>query len=85
MAISFNNNTSSDTGFEKAAAFINIYVPTKQGTKKKLGFIALKESNPLHQQIISKADNAEAMSKLINMLEFDVHVVNQGSEDELDI
>lgn len=76
--------TTGNSNFEKAAGFVNIYVPTKGGHRKKLGAIALKQSDALHKQIIDKLDNEESMQKLIQLLEFEFHTVSNET-GELDI
>lgn len=85
MAVILENQTSfGNSKFEKAAAFVNIYVPTKDGQRRKLGALPLKNSVGLHKQIIGKINDEEAMQKLIQLLEFEFHEVSDETA-ELDI
>lgn len=47
-----NQNGQNDDW--KAQAFINIYVPTPDGGRRKLGSIALRESKPFEKAVIER-------------------------------
>ena len=70
------------SNWEKAKGFLNIYLPSKDGKKRKVGSIALRESKLLENQILTflEADEAnlpKLSSKLV--IEYQSAVVNEGS------
>ena len=70
------------SNWEKAKGFLNIYLPSKDGKKRKVGSIALRESKLLENQILSflEADEAnlpKLSSKLV--IEYQSAAVNEGS------
>lgn len=77
------NNSNSDW---KASAFVNIFVTRKNGTRCKLGFIALKAQDPEHAQLIEwlEADPAN-LEKLQSKLVLDYRVVEEKTDDGLDL
>lgn len=80
-----NSNTSSNADW-KASAFINIFVTRKNGTKCKLGFIALKAQDPEHAQLIEWLEADEGnLEKLQAKLVLDYRAVEAKTEDGLDL
>ncbi len=70
----------------KASAFVNIFVTRKNGTKCKLGFIALKEQDPEHAQLMEWLEADEGnLEKLQSKLVLDYRVVEAKSDDGLDL
>lgn len=72
--------------WEKAKGFLNIYLPSKDGKKRKVGSIALRESKLLENQILTflEADEAnlpKLSSKLV--IEYQSAAVNEGSMFDL--
>ncbi len=57
----------------KAQGFINLYLPNKNGTRTKLGFIALKDSNVNHKMLIEflEKDPEAGIAKLLENLQMD--------------
>lgn len=56
MAFDLNNGSTNNTGNNtnvrtKADGFINIYLPTKAGGKKKVGFLSLTDTNSDQKQL----------------------------------
>lgn len=55
----------------KSDAFINIYVPTAGGSRRKLGYIALKNSRPSEKALIDRLaanpDDIEALKAVISL------------------
>ena len=66
-----NKGNSSDW---KATAFINLFLNRKNGTKMKLGFIALKENDP-----------ETRLPALLEKLVLDYRRVEAKSDDGLDL
>ena len=70
----------------KASAFVNIFVVRKNGTKCKLGFIALKEQDPEHLQLMRWLEEDEAnLEKLQSKLVLDYRAVEAKADDGLDL
>lgn len=76
---SSNNNTNapSDESW-KAQAFINIYLPTADGSgRRKIGAIPLKEAKNYEAALIKRlSEDPDALRKMVNMLEFDFQLAN---------
>lgn len=81
-----NSNNSSNSDW-KATAFINLFLNRKNGTKMKLGFIALKENDPEHVQLMSwiEADPENRLPALLEKLVLDYRHVEAKSDDGLDL
>lgn len=79
-----NKGNSSDW---KATAFINLFLNRKNGTKMKLGFIALKENDPEHVQLMTwiEADPETRLPALLEKLVLDYRRVEAKSDDGLDL
>lgn len=75
----FGNN--SDESW-KADGFINLYLPTKGGTKRKLGAISLKSTKPNEADLIKflESDPSSAIQKLRDLLIVEYNSA-EGSED----
>ena len=74
------------SNWEKAKGFLNIYLPSKDGKRRKVGSIALRESKLLENQILSflEADEAnlpKLSSKLV--IEYQSAAANEGSKLDL--
>lgn len=79
------NNNSGNSEW-KASAFVNIFVTRKNGTKCKLGFIALKEQDPEHLQLIRWLEEDEGnLEKLQAKLVLDYRAVEAKQDDGLDL
>ena len=85
MAFNFNDRSNSrqqqgqDDSW-KAQAFINLYLPTKEGGRRKLGTIALKDSRPNEKALIEYLQKGDAALKnLANKVEFNFQMA-EGSE-----
>lgn len=85
-----NNNTQRRTTQQgddswKAQGFLNVYVPTKGGGRKKLVGIPLREKNALEARILELAgsddDKGTNLKKIIQALEFEFNPVQ--SQDEI--
>lgn len=70
----------------KAAAFINLFITRKNGSKMKLGFIALKSDDPEHVQLMEWLEANEGnLEKLATKLLLDYRVVEEKEADGLDL
>ena len=56
MAISFNQTakaiTNNNGDFEKATGFLNLYLPWNDGTNKKIGAIALRDTKATDKMLL---------------------------------
>jgi len=85
--MSFNSNRRSATQTAddswKAAEFMNVYVPTKGGGRKKLVGVPLRESHAVENAVIIKCSNDEGRAAFIDSLQFEF-VSATPAEFELD-
>lgn len=81
------SNKGSNSGDWKATAFINLFLNRKNGSKMKLGFIALKENDPEHVQLMSwiEADPENRLPALLEKLVLDYRHVEAKSDGGLDL
>ena len=70
----------------KSQGFLNLYIPTKSGSRRKIGTIFLKESRATDKQLLDafKRDPEATMKKLMTCLELEFNTA-EGSEDQLDL
>lgn len=85
-----SNNRGGQSGNNddwKASAFINLFLPRKNGGRMKLGFIALKESNVDQAKLIAwvKEDPEARLASLLTKLEIEFHEVGSKDESDLDL
>jgi len=81
-----NSNSNSSNQDWKASSFVNIFVQRKNGTKCKLGFIALKAQDPEHAQLIEWLEADEGnLEKLQAKLVLDYRAVEAKQDDGLDL
>lgn len=79
-------NAQADESW-KAQGFINLYLPTKGGAKRKLGTIALHEKKPAEKALIDwlKADEKNAALLLSKVeVNFQTAEASEGSMFDLD-
>lgn len=74
--------------FEKALGFLNFYMPTKGGSRRKLGSIPLNASKAVEKQVFDAlmADPAKleaVVAKLI--VEFNPQIDESSADSQLDI
>lgn len=78
MALNVNTNAAASSAtFEKAAAFINLYVYRKDGSKMKIGAIPLRESKNTERALIKRLQEEGAVDALLNALEVDFRLVEE--------
>lgn len=75
---------AGDTSW-KATAFINLYLPTKDGGRRKMGYIALKDSKALDREIITylSEETEERTKELLSKMELDFNLADTGNEPVL--
>lgn len=61
----------------KAQAFINIYVPTPDGGRRKIGSIALRESKPFEKAIIARLQEEGGLESLQANAIFDFQLADK--------
>ena len=79
--------TSTSNDSWKAQGFINLYLPSKDGKKRKLGAIALKESKTNEKALLDWLnENPEHVAKLASKLivEYQSAVVQEAHAFALD-
>lgn len=74
--------------FEKALGFLNFYIPTKGGSRRKLGSIPLNAAKAVEKQVFDAlmADPAKleaVVAKLI--VEFNPQIDESSADSQLDI
>ena len=76
-----NGNNQSSNDDWKADAFINCFLPRKDGSRMKVGFFALKESSQDQQQLIQwiKEDPEGHLEVLKQKLVLEFKELNQAS------
>lgn len=79
-----NNNQSDDW---RADAFLNVFLPRRNGTRMKLGFFPLKESNVDQAKLIAwiKEDPEGRLASLLEKLVIEFHEVGPQDESDLDL
>lgn len=79
--MSYNNaktpvSQNSDTSW-KAQAFINLYIPTADGTRRKVGAIALRDSKAFEAALIARLQEDGAVQALADVLEIDFQMADK--------
>lgn len=80
MAFEKDKSTSSNAGRDrddnwKSDAFINLYLPTNGGTRRKVGSIGLKASKPFEKDLIDKLmADPEAAKRMLAVLEIEFNL-----------
>ena len=70
----------------KAQAFINVWLPTKAGGRRKVGAIPLKISRAGDAQLIDfLSGGEEALRSLVNKLEFDFQLSGGNPDSAFDL
>lgn len=82
-----SNKSNSGNDNWKADAFINVFLPRRNGTRMKLGYFPLKENNIDQSKLIAwiKEDPEGRLAALLDKLVIEFHEVNQQNESDLDL
>ena len=84
----FNTNTAAAQANDdwKAQAFLNIWLPTKAGGRRKVGAIPLKTNRAGDAQLIEFLSGGEdALRSLVNKLEFDFQLSGGNPDSAFDL
>ena len=86
----FNTNTQAAAQANddwKAQAFLNVWLPTKTGGRRKVGAIPLKLSRAGDAQLIEflTSGGEDALRLLVNKLEFDFQLSGGNPENAFDL
>lgn len=87
VATQASNVRQFSDGKTKASGFLNIYVPTKGGGKRKLGTIALRADKPIEKAIMDRlaADPEGGIEALLGALEINYQPWNEDeASNDLD-
>jgi len=86
-----NNVRPIETGVAKnenwkSDAFLNIYMPTRQGNRRKVGSIGLKLNKPMDKQLLDYLSDAgeDGLAALKERIELDFQRADGHNGDELD-
>lgn len=81
--------TQARGNFEPAIGFLNLYLPSKDGGRSKLGAIPLKASKDREKALfdaLADKGNTEAIVKaILSKLEIDFQVVDSGDAKHFDL
>ena len=70
----------------KAQAFLNVWLPTKAGGRRKVGSIPLKISRAGDAQLIEHLSGGEdALRSLVNKMEFDFQLSGGNPDSAFDL
>lgn len=77
------NNVKGNDESWKAQAFLNVYLPTADGTsRRKIGAIPLKASKNYEAALIKKlTEDPESLARMVNMLEIEFNLADQPVKD----
>lgn len=78
------NNNGDDW---RAQAFINVWLPTKAGSRRKVGAIALRVSRAGDAQLVEflSRGGEDALKSLVNKLEFDFQLSGGNPDNAFDL
>ena len=71
----------------KSDAFLNIYMPTRQGGRRKIGSVGLKLNKPMDKQLLDYLSDAgeEGLAALKERIVLDFQRADGNNGDELDL
>lgn len=73
--------SQGNDSWEKAAGFINLYLPKPDGGRRKLGSIPLKLSNVFEAALVERlSKDPEAIQALLAALEIDFRAIDQEQD-----
>lgn len=80
------NNNNARGNFEPAVAFLNLYLPSKDGQRVKLGAIPLKASKEREAALVEALKTTpELVAAIISKLEIDFQLVTSGEGNHFDL
>ena len=72
-----NDTTNQQNDSWKAQAFVNLYVPTPEGGKRKIGSIALKDSKPFEAALIKRLQEEGGLEAMKDALIVDFQMADK--------
>ena len=63
----------------KATAFLNVFVKRKDGTRMKIGAIALRDSKKVEAALIARLSEKDGVACFMKALEIDFNLVDDGT------
>ena len=71
----------------KSDAFLNIYMPTRQGGRRKIGSVGLKLNKPMDKQLLDYLSDAgeDGLAALKERIVLDFQRADGNNGDELDL
>ena len=85
--VASNTNARRNGEFEKALGFLNFYLPTKGGTRRKVGSIPLNGSKATEKQVFDAlSSDPAAMERFVKALivEFNPQIDESAESNQLD-
>lgn len=80
-----NRNQGQEASW-KAAGFLNLYLPSRDGKRTKLGAIALRKSNARENQLFEAlTKNPELVEAIIEKLEIEFRAAEQSEGSGFDL
>lgn len=77
-----NNSNSQGNADWKASAFVNVYLPRKDGTRMKLGFIALKGDHQEQKRVLDTLrGDPEAIERLKSKIVLEFKDLEEASAE----
>ena len=88
--MSFNTNTQRNDQAQneswKAQGFLNLYLPSKDGKRKKLGAIPLKESKHSEKALLAWLnEDPSRVSQILSKLEMEFQSATPGDASGFDL
>ena len=72
-----NNGNESANDNWRAQGFLNLYIPTPDGGRRKLGSIPLRESKAFEKAIIERLKEEGALESLAQNIELDFQLADK--------
>lgn len=81
-----NNQSQGQNDSWKAQGFLNLYLPTREGKKTKLGAIPLKESNGREKQLLAWLnEDPSRAAQILSKLEIEYRSAEAGEGSAFDL
>ncbi len=81
-----NNAPAARGNFEPAVAFLNLYLPSRDGQRVKLGAIPLRSSKEREAALVEALKgNPDLCAAIISKLEIDFQLVTKGEGNHFDL
>lgn len=83
MAFKKDETATGNNESWKSDGFLNLYIPTKAGGRRKVGSIGLKNSKPFEADLIKRLSEGgeEATKAMLAVLELEFNLAEPTSDD----